>query len=121
MSNRNPQQPGKQRTVVVQTPLGVVQLAVGAEAEAALGRALEIFQRAIDQGSGDPLADTLRKLDEMARAGDASPFQAGMELIRQLALAGMLPNPEDLLRAAGVQQPAGPGLERFSERPENMN
>lgn len=121
MSNRNPEQPRKQRKVVVQTPLGVVQLAVGEEAEAALGRALSIFQRAVDQGSGDPLADTLRKLDEMARGGDAGPLHAGLELIRQLSLAGMLPNPEDLLRAAGIQPPASPGVERFTERNECMN
>ena len=108
--NRIPEQPDKPslKVVVVQTPLGMVKLALpvslGADGEDPLHLAMETFQKAVDSGASDPLMETLIILKGMADAGTPQPLVMGLAILKQMAEGGMLPPMKALIEGTGITQ-----------------
>ena len=107
--------PGKQpddvpvtKVIVVQTPLGLVKLALpvttGPDGEDPLQVAMNTFQAAVDRGAEDPLMETLLLLKEMSDAGTTQPLVLGLAILKQMADKGMLPPMSALIEGTGITQ-----------------
>ncbi|MCG3184880.1 MAG: hypothetical protein ICCCNLDF_03031 [Planctomycetes bacterium] len=100
------QQPPVTKLVVVQTPLGMVKLAVPVsltpDGKDPLTVAMETFQNAVDEGAEDPLAHTLMQLKQMSDAGSNQPLVMGLAILKQMADSGMLPPMAALIAGTGI-------------------
>lgn len=121
------------KVVVVQTPLGILQIALPdmPETDGAdpLKIAMDEFQSAVDSGTPDPLQTTLLKLKGMADDGFTQPLTVGLAILKQMADNGMLPPMDELVEGTGINpdniptQPAPktqPGLFDKIDK-ENLN
>lgn len=108
MSNRIPQPNDGpvRKVVVVQTPLGVLHIALPDLPEMENGDPLKIamdeFQNAVDNGDPDPLQSTLLKLKGMADDGVVQPLAVGLAILKQMADNGMLPPMKELMQGTGI-------------------
>lgn len=75
----------KEQFLVIQTPVGMLKIAIGpgANLPEPVARAVQIFQRAIESGSSDPMGETMEKLQQMASLGDEEPLTASVAYINE--------------------------------------
>ncbi|MCA8914605.1 MAG: hypothetical protein KDB90_04265 [Planctomycetes bacterium] len=108
--SRIPNQPGENppvtKVIVVQTPLGLVKLAVpvsgDSDGQDPLQVAMSAFQDAVDRGAEDPLTETLLHLKEMSDAGTTQPLVLGLAILKQMADKNMLPPMSVLIEGTGI-------------------
>ncbi|MCB9894386.1 MAG: hypothetical protein H6839_08050 [Planctomycetes bacterium] len=105
----NDPQPGDEpvvKVVVVQTPLGLVKLAVPVSGTPGgfdpLQVAMNTFQQAVDSGVADPLMQTLQELKEMSDAGTTEPLVIGLAILKQMSDKNMLPPMNVLIEGTGI-------------------
>lgn len=100
-------EPGS-KLVVVQTPMGVLQLVVPAtqtpDGRDPLTVAMEMFQNAVDKGADDPLMETLILLKHMADNDNAQPLLIGLAVLKQMSDKGMLPPVNSLIEGTGISE-----------------
>ena len=118
MKNRIPNPDGDAKVhkiVVVQTPLGILQIALpelpATDGEDPLKVAMDEFQSAVDSGVEDPLQITLLKLKELADNGEAQPLVVGLAILKQMGDNGMLPPMSELVEGTGINPDAIQELE----------
>ena len=96
------------KIVVVQTPMGLLKVALPAlpsvNGEDPLAVAMEMFQGNVDKGVADPLTETLLGLKEMADAGAVHPLTVGLALLKQMSENGMLPPMGVLIEGTGITE-----------------
>lgn len=101
----NPEEPG-QKIVVVQTPAGVIKLALPAggttDGRDPVAVAMDTFQSAVDRGAEDPLAETLHELRQLAEQGTTQPLQVGLAILKEMSESGMLPPMPLILQGTGL-------------------
>ena len=108
MGNRLPDSNDKPaaKVVVVQTPLGLLQIALPPMPAMPNGDPLKIamdtFQNAVDEGVADPLQITLVKLKAMADGGVAQPLTVGLAILQKMSESGMLPPMAILVEGTGI-------------------
>lgn len=96
------------KVVVVQTPMGVLQLTVPStttpDGKDPLTVAMEMFQTNVERGADDPLMETLIVLKHMADNNNAQPLLIGLAVLKQMADSGMLPPMPALIEGTGITQ-----------------
>ena len=125
MTNRlpKPNDEPAHKVVIVQTPLGVLQIALPDMPEMVDGDPLKIamdeFQSAVDSGEPDPLQSTLLKLKNMADNGVMQPLAVGLAVLKQMADNGMLPPMAELVEGTGINPDAvNPGKIISNDTPQ---
>lgn len=108
MQNRLPSEPAPEGTkvVLVQTPAGLIKLALPAGGTAdgrdPVAVAMSTFQSAVDRGAEDPLTETLNELEELANRGVTQPLMVGLAILSHMSENGMLPPMDLILQGTGL-------------------
>lgn len=103
----DPQKPVS-KLVVLQTPMGTLQLMVPAmetpDGQDPLAVAMEMFQNTVERGADDPLMETLIQLKQMADDNNEQPLVMGLAVLKQMSDNGMLPPLAVLIEGTGITQ-----------------
>jgi hypothetical protein len=103
--NRVFPQPEGPKFVLVQTPVGLFKFEVPASSGPdPVAVAMDMFQKAIETGVHNPLAETLTQLKQMAIEGSGQPLITGLVILKQMADNGLMPPVPELIRGTGITE-----------------